>query len=159
MLSELWRARLTGALVATVVAAPLGVPGIVLAAGSTGGGATAGAGANDPCPGHNYCPTSPGPDNQGNGNAPIDGSVGNADAKNPPGQFPDGSDSNAGYECEPQHTGVQNGNPAHTACTVIPVQGNGAAGLALAALSVPVFGGVLYVMSRRRRETDAGALA
>ena len=115
-----------------------------------------GNGANDPCPGHNYCPTTPGPDNQGNGNAPIDGSVGNADAKNPPGQFPDGSDSNSGYECEPKHTGVQNGNPAHTACTVIPVDGNGVAALALAALSVPALGLALYV-ARRRGSSELAA--
>ena len=156
MLSELWRARLTGALVATVVAAPLGVPGIVLAAGSGSGGANSGCGA--------YCPTTPAPgdENQGNGNAPANGSVGNADSKNPPGQAPDGTDSNSGYECDTNKgVGDKGGNPAHTGCasTVIPVQGNGAAGLALAALSVPVFGGVLYVMNRRRRDADSGSLA
>ena len=153
MLSELWRARLTGALVATVVAAPLGIPGVVLAAGS--------GGANSDC--GNYCPTDVGGgDNQGNGSAPANGTVGNADSKNPPGQAPDGTDPNSGYECDANSgVGDNGGNPAHTGCasTVIPVGGNGMAGLGLAALSVPVFGGVLYVMSRRRRETDAGALA
>lgn len=62
---------------------------------------------------------------------PCDGCVGNADNKNPRGQFPDGSDANAGYECEadePEHghagqfddfkgnKGVGRGNPAHSTC-------------------------------------------
>jgi hypothetical protein len=50
---------------------------------------------------------------------PCDGCVGNADDKAPPGQtvdgVVDGSDANAGYECDRNH-GVGRGNPAHTAC-------------------------------------------
>jgi hypothetical protein len=50
---------------------------------------------------------------------PCDGCVGNADDKTPPGQSVDGvldgSDLNAGYECDRNH-GVGRGNPAHTAC-------------------------------------------
>jgi hypothetical protein len=44
---------------------------------------------------------------------PPDGSVGNADDRNPPGQSP--GDPNRGYECDDQ-TGVGDGNPAHTGC-------------------------------------------
>ncbi|HKC26815.1 MAG TPA: hypothetical protein VKB75_02275 [Jatrophihabitans sp.] len=54
----------------------------------------------------------------GNGKAvgkPCAGCVGNADNKNPPGQLPNGSDHNAGYECDRNH-GVGRGNPAHTGC-------------------------------------------
>jgi hypothetical protein len=54
-------------------------------------------------------------DNQGNGNAPANGTVGNADDKNPPGQVKNGGDS--GYECD-DNSGVGNngGNPAHSGC-------------------------------------------
>ena len=38
--------------------------------------------------------------------------VGNADAKNPPGQLPGGTDANAGYECD-WNQGVGQTNPAH----------------------------------------------
>lgn len=54
----------------------------------------------------------------GGGNAngkPCQGCVGNADNKNPPGQFPNGSDHNNGYECD-GNNGVGKGNPAHTGC-------------------------------------------
>jgi len=57
-------------------------------------------------------------DNQGNGNAPANGSVGNADDKNPPGQS--NNDKNHGYECDNNKgTGNDGGNPAHTGCTVV----------------------------------------
>jgi hypothetical protein len=59
----------------------------------------------------------------GNGNGigkaigkPCAGCVGKADNKNPPGQMPDGSDPNAGYECDRNH-GIGRTNPAHTGCT------------------------------------------
>lgn len=62
------------------------------------------------------------PGNQGksaSSGRPCDGCVGNADDKAPPGQAVngvlDGSDPNAGYECDRNH-GVGRGNPAHTAC-------------------------------------------
>jgi hypothetical protein len=42
---------------------------------------------------------------------PSDGSVGNADDKNPPGQS--NGDKNHGYECD-DNNGVGHGNPAHT---------------------------------------------
>jgi len=55
-----------------------------------------------------------------NGNAyavgqPLAGCVGNADNKNPPGQAPNGSDPNAGYECD-TNQGIGQTNPAHTGC-------------------------------------------
>jgi hypothetical protein len=54
----------------------------------------------------------------GNGLAigePCAGCVGKADNKNPPGQMPDSSDPNSGYECDLNH-GVAQTNPAHTGC-------------------------------------------
>ena len=58
---------------------------------------------------------------------PCAGCVGNADDKNPPGQYPDGSDSNSGYECDGRdrparnqqgngNHGIGDENPAHTGC-------------------------------------------
>jgi hypothetical protein len=79
-------------------------------------------GANGQCPGGAYCSTRDGTAS-GNGNGggsstgkPCAGCVGKADNKNPPGQAPDASDGNAGYECDTNH-GIARGNPAHTACT------------------------------------------
>ena len=46
---------------------------------------------------------------------PCDGCVGKADNKAPAGQVLDGSDPNAGYECD-TNKGVGPGNPAHTGC-------------------------------------------
>jgi hypothetical protein len=46
---------------------------------------------------------------------PCAGCVGKADNKNPPGQMPDSSDPNSGYECDRNH-GVAQTNPAHTGC-------------------------------------------
>lgn len=63
------------------------------------------------------------PSLNGNGNGkavgkPCAGCVGNADNKNPPGQFPNGSDRNAGYECDRNH-GIGRTNPAHTGCASV----------------------------------------
>lgn len=81
------------------------------------GGANAGCGA--------YCPSGVG-ELSGNGvgdgaavGKPGAGMVGNADSKNPPGQAPDGSDSNKGYECD-ENQGVGKTNPAHTGCEYDP---------------------------------------
>lgn len=69
-----------------------------------------------------YCSTrdgSPSENGNGDGNAngkPCAGCVGNADNKNPPGQQPDGSDGNNGYECD-GNNGIGKTNPAHTGCT------------------------------------------
>lgn len=46
---------------------------------------------------------------------PCAGCVGKADNKNPSGQMPNGSDANAGYECDRNH-GIGRSNPAHTSC-------------------------------------------
>jgi hypothetical protein len=54
-------------------------------------------------------------DGQANGK-PCAGCVGKADNKNPKGQYPDGTDHNAGYECD-RNQGVGQSNPAHTGCT------------------------------------------
>jgi LPXTG-motif cell wall-anchored protein len=81
-------------------------------------------GANGQCPGGPYCSTRDGSasDNgNGGGNAtgePCAGCVGKADNKNPKGQLPDASDSNAGYECDTNH-GIAKSNPAHTGCTTL----------------------------------------
>ena len=45
----------------------------------------------------------------------LAGTEGKADNKFPPGQAPNGTDSNRGYECD-QNPGIGNGNPAHTTC-------------------------------------------
>lgn len=73
-------------------------------------------------PQHNYSPTCEPEHEPGNGSEngkakgqPCAGCVGNADNKNPPGQAPDGSDSNNGYECD-GNQGVGKENPAHTGC-------------------------------------------
>lgn len=59
----------------------------------------------------------------GNGNSggaatgkPCAGCVGNADAKNPPGQRPGPHDHNNGYECD-GNSGIARTNPAHSGCT------------------------------------------
>ena len=85
---------------------------------ATTGGAT-GNGANVPGP---YDPSGVGlPSGNGrsesnNGNRPCAGCVGRADAKNPPGQLPGGSDSNRGYECD-ENQGIGKTNPAHSGCS------------------------------------------
>ncbi|HWL37235.1 MAG TPA: hypothetical protein VNQ77_13715 [Frankiaceae bacterium] len=72
-----------------------------------------------------YCSTrdgSPSENGKGDGEAngkPCAGCVGKADNKNPPGQAPDGSDHNAGYECD-RNQGIGKTNPAHTGCTPQP---------------------------------------
>ena len=83
-------------------------------------------GANGGCPGTtkgDYCSTRNGSPS-GNGNQttgkhtgePCAGCVGKADNKNPKGQFANGSDHNAGYECD-RNNGIGKTNPAHTGCT------------------------------------------
>lgn len=72
-----------------------------------------------------YCSTrdgSPSENGKGDGEAngkPCAGCVGKADNKNPPGQAPDGTDHNAGYECD-RNQGVGKTNPAHTGCQPRP---------------------------------------
>ncbi len=72
--------------------------------------------------GNPYASTCDGrPSMNGNGKGkgkgkPCQGCVGNADNKNPPGQAPNGSDPNNGYECD-GNKGVGQGNPAHSSCS------------------------------------------
>ncbi|MCA1722410.1 MAG: hypothetical protein LC779_15380 [Actinobacteria bacterium] len=74
-----------------------------------------GATNTDPNP---YAATASTGDNQGNGSAPANGTVGKADDMNPAGQAPGGSDANNGYECDNNNgVGDNGGNPAHTGCT------------------------------------------
>jgi hypothetical protein len=86
------------------------------------GGPGAGQGANQSGP---YDPNGVGqPSGNGksednSGKRPCAGCVGNADAKNPPGQMPGGSDGNAGYECD-RNQGVGKTNPAHSGCGAAP---------------------------------------
>lgn len=65
---------------------------------------------------------SPSANGNGDGAAvgqPCAGCVGRADNKNPLGQWPDGTDANAGYECEVnRNRGIGRTNPAHTGCVV-----------------------------------------
>ena len=85
--------------------------------------APGGNGANQPGPYDPTCDGSPSLNGNGNGKAtgkPCAGCVGNADAKNPPGQMPNGNDPNAGYECD-RNNGVGKTNPAHTGCTFLQV--------------------------------------
>lgn len=61
------------------------------------------------------------PSNNGNGDGkalgrPCAGCVGNADDRQPPGQTLDGTDADAGYECD-TNAGVGRSNPAHTGCS------------------------------------------
>ncbi|HET9733100.1 MAG TPA: hypothetical protein VFP54_10535, partial [Acidimicrobiales bacterium] len=78
-------------------------------------------GANDTSTSNQYASTRTGlPSGNGNGGGaaagkPCAGCVGRADNKNPPGQYANGSDNNAGYECDRNH-GIGRTNPAHTGC-------------------------------------------
>lgn len=79
---------------------------------SSGNGANHSGAYDDTCDG------SPSGNGNGDGAAngkPCAGCVGKADEKNPPGQAPDGSDANNGYECD-SNSGVGKTNPAHTGC-------------------------------------------
>lgn len=102
--------RTRSVIVGAAFIVPLIISGVSLATAASADS------ANDNC--GSYCPTLD-MGVQGNGNAPVDGTVGNADSMNPQGQAPDGTDPNNGYECDNQ-TGVGNGNPAHTACSPSP---------------------------------------
>jgi hypothetical protein len=80
-----------------------------------------GHGANKSGPYDSTRNGSPSLNGNGNGNGralgkPCAGCVGKADNKNPKGQMPNGSDPNAGYECDRNH-GIGRTNPAHTGCT------------------------------------------
>ena len=109
-------------------------PGGQTCDGDPSGKSDGGTGANGG--GENYndtCASYPDPNNTGADNGagggaatgkPCEGCVGNADDKNPPGQFSSGPvDENNGYECDEKgrsanegNNGVGFGNPAHTGC-------------------------------------------
>ena len=82
-----------------------------------------GDGANRSGPGNPYqntCGIGDPASGNGQGNAqPCAGCVGNADDKFPPGQEPDASDENNGYECD-GNEGIAKTNPAHTGCVTPP---------------------------------------
>ena len=80
-----------------------------------------GTGANQPGPYDSTRDGSPSLNGKGDGKAtgkPCAGCVGKADNKNPKGQLPDGSDHNAGYECD-RNQGIGKTNPAHTGCKAV----------------------------------------
>ncbi|MEY2423368.1 MAG: hypothetical protein QOI95_3435 [Acidimicrobiaceae bacterium] len=83
-----------------------------------------GHGANQGGPYDNTCPdgaSQNGKSTDNNSSKPCAGCVGNADDKNPGaakqtnGQYPNGTDHNAGYECD-RNQGIGQSNPAHTGC-------------------------------------------
>ena len=86
-------------------------------------GSDTGHGANTDGPDnpyHNTCDGSPSQNGNGGGmGTPCAGCVGNADDKFPPGQAPNASDHNNGYECD-GNRGVGKTNPAHTGCKPPP---------------------------------------
>lgn len=84
---------------------------------SNGGGANQSPGPYDP----SGCslPSGNGKSTDNNSSKPCAGCVGNADAKNPPGQYPNGGDPNSGYECD-KNEGVGQTNPSHTGCGGAP---------------------------------------
>jgi hypothetical protein len=110
------RARLLprAAVAAAGAIAVLGLAGPPAMAEPTGG-------ANQFCDA--YCPSGVGlPSGNGVGDGaavgrPAAGTVGNADSKYPPGQAPDGSDDNNGYECD-GNEGIGQTNPAHSGCNI-----------------------------------------
>ena len=73
-----------------------------------------GHGANTTSPHNPYLATGFGQVQGGH----LAGTVGKADNKFPPGQAPNGTDANHGYECD-QNPGIGNGNPAHTTCRAV----------------------------------------
>src|SRR5437764_685262 len=89
---------------------------LTMAFGTTG--AMAAAGGNSTHANSAASPNMGVGNGNGNGKAtgkPCAGCVGKADNKNPQGQKPNGSDHNAGYECDRNH-GIGRSNPAHTGC-------------------------------------------
>ncbi|HVE75308.1 MAG TPA: hypothetical protein VND22_00910 [Actinomycetota bacterium] len=85
--------------------------------GDPTGHSDTGHGANQGGAYDNTCPEErPGNGTENNNsNEPDAGAVGQADDKNPPGQAPDGTDHNNGYECD-NNEGVAQTNPPHTGC-------------------------------------------
>lgn len=86
---------------------------------NTNTGNFSGSGANHHGPYDTTCDGTASRNGNGGGTAsgrPCAGCVGNADNKNPKGQYSNGNhDGNAGYECD-GNNGIGRSNPAHTAC-------------------------------------------
>jgi hypothetical protein len=85
-----------------------------------------GNGANHSGAYDDTCDGSPSLNGNGDGAAtgkPCGGCVGKADEKNPPGQAPDGTDANSGYECD-SNSGVGKTNPAHSGCAAVETPEN-----------------------------------
>ena len=104
-------------------AAPL-LPDPATEGASQDGGANSTSGPYDPDPADPGAsgvgqPSGNGKSTDNNGNRPCAGCVGKADYKNPPGQLPDGSDHNKGYECD-ENEGIGQMNPAHSGCAPGP---------------------------------------
>ena len=100
-------------------------PDPALEGSSQDGGANSTLGPYDPNPTDPGAsgvgqPSGNGKSTDNNGNRPCAGCVGKADYKNPPGQLPDGSDHNKGYECD-KNEGVGQMNPAHSGCESRPL--------------------------------------
>ena len=78
-------------------------------------------GANSDCGPYCHVDGQPSENGYGNGKSGKEaGSEGKADDKFPPGQAPDGSDNNNGYECD-GNGGVGQKNPAHSGCDTPPI--------------------------------------
>ena len=95
-------------------------PDPALQGASQDGGANSTSGPYDPDPADPGAsgvgqPSGNGKSTENSGKRPCAGCVGKADYKNPPGQLPDGSDHNKGYECD-ENEGVGKMNPAHSGC-------------------------------------------
>ncbi len=115
-------ARLSTIAAGAAAAFVLGVTAPAAAAPVNGANADCGA----------YCPAGVG-EASGNGygraaahanGLPGAGTVGRADSKFPPGQSPDGTDRNNGYECD-GNGGVGQTNPAHSGCDASGVSQTG----------------------------------
>ncbi len=117
---ETWLLVVSGIAMGAAEFVPDPVASALLAEALIGSAPSDGNGANTSGP---YDPTNPGaPSENGNGDGnatgrPGQGTVGNADIKNPPGQVTKYEESpDAGYECD-DNNGVGKGNPAHTGCS------------------------------------------
>jgi len=126
-IARITRGTLTVLLAGAIVVPAIGSTAYATDNGKGNGKAHSSSGANGDC--GEYCSTRDGsPSRNGNGageakGRPCAGCVGKADDKNPPGQYPNGSDANNGYECD-GNSGIGRSNPAHTGCTpqAAPVQ-------------------------------------
>lgn len=119
-------------------------------------------GANESGPYNANCTGAPsGNGNQTNGNhagEPCAGCVGNADNKQPGidtlrGQYPNGSDQNAGYECD-RNNGIGKTNPAHTGCISAPTRTPELDSIALLATGLLGLGGYGALRLRARKRVS-----